>query len=170
MILAESIFEIRTRIDAGRRVRLEEHEIPTTFRIRATEEMMQPGFENLGSRGVSCNVPAELTVRFIRSHDHGECVPTHDRRQALLQCHVAGMNRLLVERNAVLVSRVRHHVRHDTKALRFLLQLREQVQTALSTTARYGGAQGVQPFPRLLRVDVVRQIHAVNDTDSQIRT
>ena len=80
------------------------------------------------------------------------------------------MHGLLVERNAVLISRVRHDVRHHTKALRFLLQLREQIQAALATTARYGSALSVQPFPRLLRVDVVRQIHVLNDTDSTIRT
>jgi hypothetical protein len=146
-------------------MRLEEHQIATPVCVRAAEEVMQAGFENLGSRRVGGDVSAKLTVGLVGPDDHGECVPTHDRRQPLLQRHIAGMDRLLVERNAVLVSRVRHHMRHDTEALRLLLQLCEQVQTTLAATARNGGAQRVQPFPRLLRVDVVRQIHAANDTD-----
>jgi len=95
---------------------------------------METRLEDFGGRGIGCNVAPELAIGLVRPDDHGKSVPTHDRRETLLDRNIARVHRLLIERQRILISRVRHHVRDDAQLLRLLLKLGEQIQPAFTAT------------------------------------
>jgi hypothetical protein len=104
-------------------------------------------------------VPTEFSIGFVGTHDHGERIPTHDRRKALFKGDVARMHGLLTKRNRVLIRRVRHDVRDDAELLRLLFELREQKKSALTPARSHGRTQRFEPFGGFLRIGVVQIIH-----------
>src|SRR3954464_12651311 len=81
----------------------------------AAEKMIEADLEKIRGRGIARDMTAELRVRAVRADHHGERIPAHDRRNALLQLKVSGKLRLLRELDRVLVGRVQHRrQRHAT--------------------------------------------------------
>ena len=107
---AEPAFEKGARIDARRRVRLEEDQVAELLAgsgrpslTRVAEEMVEADLEEIGRRGIARDVAAELgraaALDAVRAHHHRQRVPAHQRREALLHRQVAGKRRLRFERD-----------------------------------------------------------------------
>ena len=160
LIFTDAPLQPRSGIDSGRRVRLKKHQISTARRVGPAEKMVEPRLEDFRGRRIGRHVPAKFAVGLVRTHHHRERVPTHDRGQALLQRDVTRVHRLLGERHSVLIRGIRHHVGYHAELLRLLLELGEQEQSAVPTTARDGGLQGLKPLAGLFRITIVGHVHA----------
>src|SRR5262249_53231998 len=84
VLLAEPSFEERAGVDAGRAVRLEEHEVSALRIVAGAEEMMEAGLEEVGRARIRRGVPAELPEGRVGANDHRERIPAHDRSEPLL--------------------------------------------------------------------------------------
>src|SRR5688572_24709811 len=94
MLLVQAAFEKGARVNARRGVRLEKHQIAALRGIWAAKEMIEADLKNLRGGCVACDVAAELSVGLVGAHDHGERVPAHDRRDALLERDITRVPRL----------------------------------------------------------------------------
>ena len=103
--LAQPPFQIGPRIDAGRAVRLEKHQIATMALVAGMEEVVETDLEQVCRAGVTGNVTAEFAVRGIGPGHHGQRVPAHQRAQPLLDGQIAGEGRLALHRDAVHIGR-----------------------------------------------------------------
>ncbi len=155
LLLAQPAFEIRARVDARRRVRLEEHEIAAECIAGGAKEMVEADFEDLGGRRVARDVTAQLAVRLVRANDHRERVPANDRRQPFLEREVPGIRTLLLERDRVLVRGVRRHAGDDAHLLRLPLELLQQKEAALMPFGPHDALERVEPFTRFLWIAVL---------------
>ncbi len=118
--------------------------------------MVEADLEQVRGGGVARDMPAELGVGAVRTHHHGERVPAHDRRDALLELEVAGKRRLVGQRNRVLVGRVEHRRQRHAPRARMVEQLAQQESRALAALGFDQRVEGVEPFARLDRVGVRR--------------
>src|SRR5712691_5101500 len=97
VLLGQPPLEKRPRIDSRRRVRLEVHQVsqkrgggPLFFpRGAAAEEVIEAHLEQIRRGGVARDMSAELRMRSVRAHYHGERVPAHDGRDAAFELEVA---------------------------------------------------------------------------------
>ena len=161
LLLVDPTLQEGSRIDARRRVRLEENEVAGVIAVRSAEEVVEAGLEDLGRRGVGGDVAAELAVGLVRPHHHRQRVPAHDRRDALLELDVTRVHGLLLERDRVLVGRVRRHVGDDAELLGLLLEAAQQEQAAVAPGGLDSRAQRFEPFGGLggVHVDGIGRVH-----------
>jgi hypothetical protein len=131
-------------------VRLEVHQVV------GAEEMVEADLEQVGRRGVARDVAAELGVRAVGAHHHGERVPAHDRRQAALQLEVTRVLRLVGERDRILVGRVQHRRQRHAAHARVVEELAQQERGALAALGAHQRVEGFQPFARLGGIGVGR--------------
>ena len=89
LFLGEPALEERARVDAGRGMRLEEHEVAAAAGRGGAEEVVEPDLEDLGRGRVARDVAAEFARGLVGAHHHGQRVPAHDRGEALLERDVA---------------------------------------------------------------------------------
>ena len=153
VFLREPSFQKCPRIHAGRRMRLEIHQ------VIGAEEMVEADFEQIRGRGIAGDVAAELRVRAVGAHHHGERVPAHDRREAALHFEIARELRLLRERDRILVRRVQHRRQRHAARAGVVEQLAQQEGGALAAFGFHQNVEGLEPLPGLHRVGV-RWIHA----------
>src|SRR5207342_1290395 len=69
LLAGEPPLEVRARINAGRGMRLEIHEIALLARA---EEVVEADLEEIRRGGIARDVPAQLRRFTIRTHDHRE--------------------------------------------------------------------------------------------------
>ena len=131
-------------------MRLEVHQVV------GAEEMVEADLEQIRRRGVARDVAAELGVRAVGAHHHGERVPAHDRREAAFQLEVAGKLRLVGERDRVLVRRVEDRRQRHAPHARMVQQLAQQEGGALAAFGAHQRVEGLQPLARLGRIGVRR--------------
>ncbi len=75
VLLAEPSFEERARVDTGRRVALEEHEIAAVLGRRGAPKMVEPDFVERRRRSVARDVAAVLGAFAVRVDDHRHRIP-----------------------------------------------------------------------------------------------
>ena len=155
--LGKPPFEKGPRIDAGRRMRLEENQVAATTLVRP-KEMIETDFKNFRGRRVTADVATEFAVRDIGAHDHRQCIPAHDRRDALLDAQVSGVQAFAFHRNGVAVRRVRRHVRYDAVLLCLLLQEPQQCKCTLVALDPDDRFERIEPFARLVGIAVDRVV------------
>ena len=96
---AQPPFEEGARIDAGRAVRLEEHQVAAVLLVAGAEEVVEAHLEQVGRAGVAGDVAAQFAVGRVGAHHHRQRVPAHQRSQPLLDRQVARERRLLLHRD-----------------------------------------------------------------------
>ncbi len=153
VFLRKPPFQKCSGIHAGRGMRLEIHQ------VIGAEEMVEADFEQIRGRGIAGDVAAELRVRAVGAHHHGERVPAHDRREAALHFEVARELRLLGERHRILVRRVEHRRQRHAPRAGVVEKLAQQEGGALAAFGFHQDVEGLEPLPGLHRVGV-RWIHA----------
>ncbi len=83
------------------------------WRSRA-KEMIEAHFKNLGYRGITGNMTAQLTIRFIRPHNHDQRIPAIDGADSRLDLQIAWIDAFRFQGNRVPVRRVRQHIWLDS--------------------------------------------------------
>src|SRR5216117_531184 len=97
MFLIKAAFEKGAGVDTWCGVGLKEHQVAALGGLRAAKEMIEADLEDFGGGSVARDVAAELAIRLIGPHDHGEGVPAHQCGEALLECDVARVDGLVVD-------------------------------------------------------------------------
>ncbi len=166
-------FQEGARIDAGRRMGLEEDQIPALRGIGAAEEMLVANLEQVGRRGIARDVPAEFAMRLVGAHHHGERIPAQDGRQAPLHRQVAGIGWLRFHRHGVQVRR--HLFWPPLQAV--LPGMRQQriqngacaLLAVLRAPGRQHAVERVAPLLKLLRIRLHDRIDRQGGTESVTR-
>ncbi len=156
-------------VDAGGGVALDEDLVATSRVVLASEEVVEAHLVERRGRRVGGDVTADADTRPLRTVHHDRGVPADERAVAAFDFLVAGEPRLVLRGDGVDVVRGRQR-RHAHVALTGTLQHPEhQVPRALLTAPRHSGVEGVEPFGRLLRVDVgqVRRQSVADDADTR---
>ena len=125
LLLAQPSLEKRARIDTGRRVRLEKHQVAIVAFAIGAKEMIETDLEDLRGGGVAGHVSTKFTVGLVGAYHHRQRVPAKYRGNALLERDIARMHGLLLERDGISVGGIRHRMRQDVELTRLLLQLRQ---------------------------------------------
>jgi hypothetical protein len=102
----EPTFKVSTSVDPRSGVRLKEHKITSLRRFWTLKEMVETNLEDLGCGSITSDVATQITVGAIGADHHCKSVPAHDGGEALFQCYVAGVRRLIGEWDGVTVSGV----------------------------------------------------------------
>jgi hypothetical protein len=133
-------------------MRLKEHQVAAMRRVARVKKMMKTRLEQVGSAGVTRNVPAKLTIGLVSAHHHGQGVPAHQRSQALFYREVTRERGLVLHGNGVHIRRVHVGLPGDTLAAGKAHELVEDVANARRILAGRQGKQCVAPLLRLTRV------------------
>ncbi|MDT4834330.1 hypothetical protein FQZ97_679650 [compost metagenome] len=96
LVFAEEAFQVGPGVHARRRMRLHVDQVAGAFGGTGPEEMVETHFEQVRGRGIAGDVAAQLAVRLIGAHHHGQRVPAVDAGDAFLDRQVAGKGRFLV--------------------------------------------------------------------------
>ena len=73
--------------------------------------------------GVTCNMSAEITVCLVRSHDHHQRIPAHDRGQSFFEREIPRITALPFQRNGVAICRKRLRQTARAAAAQCIFQL-----------------------------------------------
>ena len=110
---------------------------------------------------------AQLRVIAIGAHHHRERVPAHDGEHALFDLGVAGVLRLLGERNRVRVWRVEHRRQRHPARTGALEELAQQEGRALAPLRIDNGVECLDPFAGLDGVGILLE-HAPETVGGEI--
>ncbi len=154
VLLVQPAFEERAGVHAGRRVALEEHLVAGAAVALAAEEVVEADVVERGRRRERRQMTAEAVEAVVRTVDHRHRVPTDVGTDAALEHLVAREPRFLLGRNRVDVVGRDHGGNADALFTRPLHEAREQVARARSAADVDDGVEGIEPLPRLLRIDV----------------
>ena len=149
--LAQTAFEKRPCVHAGCAVGLEEHEIALAA---CAKEMVEAGLEQVGRAGVAGNVTAELAIRLVGAHHHGQRVPAHQRGQPFLHREVAWKGGLVFHRDGVGIGRVELGLPADALLARQACEFVEDLPRPRRTLAGRQRQQGFAPLCCFARVRI----------------
>ena len=145
-------------IHTGRAVRLEKNQVAQVLTIAlafaSAKEVVEAAFKQIRRAGVAGNVTAQLAIRLVGAHDHGQRVPANDRAQPLFDGQIAWKHTLLLHGHRIDIGRIQ--VGLPAYALRtghpndFL----EQVPCSFGPLCRHQSREGVAPFSGLFGVGV----------------
>ncbi|MNV35044.1 hypothetical protein D3C71_1264800 [compost metagenome] len=152
VLLVEPSFEKRAGIDARCRMRLIEHQVTAAAFGARVEEMVEAHFEQIGGAGITGDVATQLAISVVGTGDHGQGIPAHDRRQALLDCQVPGEDRLAFDAYGVDVRRAMAGPPADVRAARHRHQHVEDLSGLGSAAMGNDRQQSVPPFGDFLTV------------------
>ena len=155
IVLVEPPFEERARIDAGRRMPLEVHEIAAVLRRRRAPKVIEADFVQRRRRRVARDVAAVLGADAIRVNDHRHRIPADVGLDAALDRAIAGILGLLADGDRVQVGGVRAIRQIRARAARMIDHAFEQEVSALRTVNPQHGIDRLEPLLRLLRVEIV---------------
>ena len=155
LVFAEAAFEVRARIDAGRRVALDEDHVAGMLLARGTPEVIEADFVQRRRRGITRQVPAEFRALPVGMHDHGHRVPAQIGLDAAFERAIARIFEFLPGRNGVDVGRVRLERQVRTGTAREIDDALEQVVCPLGSLRLQHGIDGFQPFARFGGIGVV---------------
>src|SRR6185436_10373138 len=84
LLLRQAALEERPRIDARRRVALEEHLVAAARMVLAAEEVVEPDLVQAGRAGVRGEVATDAAVGAVGPQDHRDRVPADQPADAPL--------------------------------------------------------------------------------------
>ncbi len=144
--LRQPAFEVRARVDAGRGVALEEHQVAAVRMVGPAEEVVEAHLVERGRRGVGRDVPADAVGVLVGAHHHRHRVPAHQALHAALDLGAAGERRLLVGGDGVDVGGVgRERQRHALPA-GVGLEVLQQLDDAFASSVLDDPLERVEPF------------------------
>ena len=152
--LGEATLDERARVDAGRRVTLEEDLVARGVAVLAAEEVVEPDLVEACGRGVCREVAADALVVMVRAYDHGDGVPTDDPADPQLHRLVAREIRFLLGRDRVDVPRLGERREPHVEHPRPLEQLVEDEARAIRTGLLQQRVERLDPLLGLVRIDV----------------
>ena len=156
------------RVDARRRVALEEDLVAGLPVVLAAEEVVEPHLVQGGRRRVSRDVPADArAARAVRPRHHDRGVPPDIGANTPLDVLVAGEPRLALRRDRVDVVRGPQAGNPDLLLARPLEQAQHEVAGPPAAAGARDGVERVDPLPRLIRVDV-RQLRGQPVADDRV--
>jgi hypothetical protein len=161
--LAQAAFEVGARVDAGRGVRLEEHQVAAKPVGPGTKEVIEPNLEQIGRAGVARDVATEFAEGAVGLDHHRQRVPARDRRQPLLDREVALERRLRMHGNGVDVRRAER--RHPAQSQRAapLHELVEHEARTRRAGLLHQRQQRIAPFGSFLWIAVGMQVARLGD-------
>ncbi len=124
--------------------------------------MVEADLEQIGRAGVAGDMAAQLAIGLVGAHHHGQGVPAHQRRQALLDRQVAREHRLLLRRDAVDMGGVELGLPAHAAGMGRACQLIQDEARALRALGGHQGGKGIAPFGGLLRVGVQHGVQGRN--------
>ena len=154
LFFAQPPLEKRARVDAGRGVGLEEHEIARAVGIGRAKKVIEPKLEDFRSRRIARDMAAEFSIGLIGADHHREGVPANDRGDPLLEREVARIRSLAFERDRVAMRREERLARVGAELLCTALQAAEQKTRTLEPGAPHDGRERFEPFPRFFGVAI----------------
>ena len=98
--LVDPPFEVRARVDAGRRMPLKEDDVAVAVAVVAAEEMIEGDLVQRRRRGIGRDVAADALFGLVRADHHRQRIPADQALDPPLDVRVAGHRHLLVGRNA----------------------------------------------------------------------
>jgi hypothetical protein len=168
LVLAQAALEERARIDAGRRVALDEdHVARMALRLRAPE-VVEAHLVQRRRRGIRRQVAAVLARLLVRIEHHRERVPADARLDALLHLAIARIRRLLAGRDRVDVGGVRTERQVRARAARVVDELLEEIVGARGALGFQDRIDRFDPLACLDRVEVF-ELHDFRHTGASPR-
>ena len=155
VLLGEPPFEERARVDARRRVTLEEHEVAAVLGRRRAPKMVEADFVERGRRRVARDVAAVLGALAVRVDDHRHRVPADVGLDPPLDRAIAGILGLLADGDRVEVGGVRAIRQVRAGTARVIDHAFEQEVRALGAVNAQHRVDRLEPVLRLLRIGVV---------------
>ena len=152
--LGEPSLEERAGVDAGGGVTLEEHLVAGFPVILAAEEVVEPDLIQRGRGCVCGDMPADAQARPVCPGYHDRRVPPDIGADAPFDVLVAGEPGLALGRDRVDVVGAAQAGHPDLLFARPLEQAEHEVAGPSATAGARDGVEGIDPFPRLVRVDV----------------
>jgi hypothetical protein len=153
--LVDPAFEEGARVDARRRVALEEHQVAAMIGARGMEEMVETDFVEGRRRLEAGNMAAHAGGLLVGAHDAGHRVPADQRLDARFHGDIAGVLVLHVYRDGIHIGGGGVVGQVGARATRLVDELFEQIVGAFRTFLFNDGGEGVEPLARFLRIDVV---------------
>ena len=170
MLLVEPAFQVGSGIDAGRRVALEEHQVPAVLFMRSAPEVIEADVVQGGHRGECGHVPAEAGMFLVGPHHHRHGVPADQRADPPLQSGIPRAAFFLRRRNGIEIGRGRAVRDGQPGAPRPVQQALDQVMGARRAFLLEDRIQRLQPLLGLQRVDILlfgaRQVHGGGLSDN----
>ncbi len=170
LLLAEAPLEEGTRVDARRRVALEEDLVAEAAVALAAEEVVEADVVEAGRRRERGEVPAEGVEPVVRPVDHRHRVPADVGADPALEDLVTREPRLLLAGDRVDVVGADHRRHADALLPGVLHEPGEQVAGAGTATDVDDGVERIEPFARLLGVDVGQLVHEAIDEHRRLNS
>ena len=146
--------EERAGVDARGGVPLEEHLVAGLAVVLAAEEVVEPDLVQRGRRRVGRDVPAHAEAWPVGAGHHDRRVPPDIGADAPFDVLVAGEPRFPLRRDGVDVIGRPQAGHPDLLLARPLEQAQHEVAGPAAATGARDRVEGVDPLPRLVRVDV----------------
>src|SRR5581483_3189022 len=152
--LAGPPFEEGPRVDAGRRVPLDEDLVPESTLILAVKEVVEADLIERGCGGVGGQMAADAIEAAVGAGHHHGCVPAHEITDPTLEIFVARIERLVRDGDGVDVVGADDAGQVETEALGSLENAQHHASGASSAAILGEGVDGVGPLLQLLSIRV----------------
>ena len=162
VLLRQPAFQPCSRIHPRRGMRLKVDQVAT---LTGAEEMVVAHLEQIGDRCIGGEVPAQLGRDLVGMHHHRERVPAHQRADPAFDLQIAGVLRLVGQRNGVAVGCVEHRRHRHAQRAGAIQQLAQDEGGALGPLGFDDGLERVEPLTGFDRVEVGRQHRPVAGGD-----
>ncbi len=158
LLFADAAFEEGAGVDAGRGVALEVDQVAAVLFGRCLEEVVEADVVQRRAGGEGGDVTAEVRVRQVGAHDHGQRIPAYQRANAAFHEQVAGHACFVGDGNGVAIRRGDGVGQLGAAACGQFAHPGHQVVSAFFTLAVEDGLEGVQPF---LGFDGIEILHGL---------
>ena len=151
----------RARVDAGRRVALDEHEVaPVPLRRGVPEVVVADVVEHRRGREAR-DVAADVRV-LVRAHDHRHRVPADVVADLLLDVEIARQPHLLLDRDRVDVRGVGREGQVGARPARAIDQRLDQEMRAVGAFGVENAVERREPLLGFLRIGIGNVVHRMN--------
>ena len=154
MRFVDASFEIRARVDARRRVALEENDVAVCACVVAAEEMIEADFVQRRRRCVGRDVSADSFLGLVRAYDHRGGVPANEAFDAPLDVRAAGHQRLFVGGDGVDVRSIGAKGKLDAVLPGMNGELAKQARDLCGAAALQHIIERLEPFAGFDRVEL----------------
>ncbi len=155
LLIGEPALEKCARVDARGGMSLDEHHVARMRLARGAPEVIEADFVQGRRRRIARDVSAVFRALAIRLHDHRHRVPADVRLEPALDRAVAGVLLLLAGRDRVDVGGVGLERQVGARTPRVVDDALEQVVRAFGAVRAQHRVDGLEPFARLGRINVV---------------
>ena len=154
LLFSDPAFEESARINAGRGMALDVHQVAEKLIVRGAEKMVESDVVERRGGGKARDMAAEFGRFLVGAHHHRHCVPAHQRTDFSLETLVARHALFQMRKNGVEVRGVGAERNMGAVAARLVDELFEQVMRALVALDFEHRIERLQPLLRFLRIDV----------------